>query len=161
MDNLHALTDILQCLHICVHTEAVQNMSGQSALLRIHRSNDGRAHLMAAADTVTLYIVNACTVGIQHCCQQLLTQQVCFINIKNIIRSTRQNARGKAFFAQAHGSLQINAAKKHILCYIQWQRQHPLRTNQTLHTARQHGFCRTLGTAYEQAACSAVDKSNE
>ena len=93
LDNLHALTDILQCLHICVHAETVQNMSGQSALLRIHRGNDGRAHLMAAADTVTLYIVDACAVSIQCRCQQLLTQQVGFINIKNVIRSTCQNAR--------------------------------------------------------------------
>ena len=103
---------------------------------------------MAAADAITLHIIYTCTVGIQRCSKQLLTQQIRFINIKNIICRTRQNARGKTFFTQAYGSLQVNAAKKHILRYVQRQRQQLLRTNQALHTARQYGFCRTLGTAY-------------
>ena len=66
-------------------------MSGQSALLR-NRGNNGRAYLMAAADAVTLYIVDARAVGIQCRGQQLLTQQIRFINIKNVICRTRQNA---------------------------------------------------------------------
>ena len=97
-------------------TEAVKELWTDIALLRVHRADEYKTRRMRIGHALALHRVHTHSRSIQQHIDNMVVQQIDFINIENITVRLRQNACLKLLLAMLNRMLYIQRAHNAILC---------------------------------------------
>jgi len=94
-------------LHVHCQTKAIQQLRPQFSLLGVHRSNEKKCGGMAHRNTFALNIIHAHSCGIEQDIDQVIAQEIHFVDVQEATMGCCQEARLKMLFTALQGTLDI------------------------------------------------------
>ena len=135
-------------------------MVGQQPFMRIHCADYCIFCFVGKGNPIPLHPVLSGYANIQHCRQQLRTEQIHLIYIQNISIGPSQQPGFKTPFSLRHGIFQVNTAKEHIFRNIKGQVNDFSASCQHCRAAHKNRFCCAGYAAHQQAARFGINQRN-
>ena len=113
--HFRAHLDIALGLHVHRQTKTVQQLRPQFAFLGIHRANEDKGGWMAHRNAFALNIIHAHSGGIEQDIDQVVAEQIHFVDVQQATMCCRQEARLKMLFTALQGTLDIQGPDDPVL----------------------------------------------
>ena len=130
--HFRAYLNIALGLHVHRQTKTVQQLRPQFAFLGIHRANEDKGGWMAHRDAFTLNVIHAHSGGIEQDIDQVVAEQIHFVDVQQATMCCRQEARLKMLFTAFQGALDIQGPYDPVLSGPKWQLDQCCRTDHGL-----------------------------
>jgi hypothetical protein len=105
--HFRAYLDITLGLHVHRQTKTIQQLGPQFAFLGVHRADDDKGRWMAHRDAFTFNVIHAHGSSIEQDIDQMVAEQIHFVDIQQATMRCCQEARLKMFFTALQGTLDI------------------------------------------------------